>query len=152
MKTTTWPSKYRDQNVSTVHDWWAWISHTPIGSRAHYITVSKVQWKPFWLATQLYPQNDWTGWQFPVYSDIRVQAPFNPTRIPETWREGVLQVFQRLTSIQPNTSPAKTCTRKRRTSFHKIRWWRRSKVTIRRGRCSEMAEKQYAPPLFGATS
>ena len=23
--------------------------------------VSKVQWKPFWLATQLFPQNDWAG-------------------------------------------------------------------------------------------
>ena len=23
--------------------------------------VSKIQWKPFWLATQLYPQNEWTG-------------------------------------------------------------------------------------------
>ena len=28
--------------------------------RAHYIMVSKIQWKPFWLATQIYPQNDWT--------------------------------------------------------------------------------------------
>ena len=24
--------------------------------------VSKIQWKPSWLATQLCPQNDWTGW------------------------------------------------------------------------------------------
>ena len=23
-----------------------------------------VLWKPFWLATQFYTQNDWTGWQF----------------------------------------------------------------------------------------
>ena len=35
--------------------------------RAHYIIVSKVQWKPLWLATQQYPQNDWTGWQFTSY-------------------------------------------------------------------------------------
>ena len=28
---------------------------------AHYVMVSKIQWKPFRLATQLYPQNDWTG-------------------------------------------------------------------------------------------
>ena len=28
--------------------------------------VSKIQWKPFWLATQLYPQNDWAGWQFGI--------------------------------------------------------------------------------------
>ena len=39
------------------------------GGRANYVIESKVQWKPFWLATQLYPQNDWTGWQFPVYYD-----------------------------------------------------------------------------------
>ena len=30
------------------------------GSRAHYVMVSKIQWRPFWLAAQLYPQNDWT--------------------------------------------------------------------------------------------
>ena len=29
----------------------------------HYVMVSRIQWKPFWLATQLYAQNDWTGWQ-----------------------------------------------------------------------------------------
>ena len=34
------------------------------GLSAHYVMVSKIQWKPFWLATQLYPQNDWTGWNF----------------------------------------------------------------------------------------
>ena len=28
--------------------------------------VSKIQWKPFCLATQLFPQNDWTGWQICV--------------------------------------------------------------------------------------
>ena len=33
------------------------------GGCAHYVMVSKIQWKPFWLASQLYPQNDWTGWQ-----------------------------------------------------------------------------------------
>ena len=44
------------------------------GARVHYVimVVSKFQWKPFWLATQLYPQNDWTGWQFGVDYDIRV--------------------------------------------------------------------------------
>ena len=25
--------------------------------------VSRIQWKPFWLVTQFYPHNDWTGWQ-----------------------------------------------------------------------------------------
>ena len=35
------------------------------GGRAHYIIESKVRWKPFWLATQQYPQNDWLGSNFP---------------------------------------------------------------------------------------
>ena len=35
------------------------------GGRAYYIIESKVQWKPFWLATQQYPQNDWLGGNFP---------------------------------------------------------------------------------------
>ena len=26
--------------------------------------TAPIQWKPFWLATQFYTQNDWTGWQF----------------------------------------------------------------------------------------
>ena len=30
-----------------------------------FIIESKVQWKPFWLATQQYPQNDWLGGNFP---------------------------------------------------------------------------------------
>ena len=40
-----------------------------------YAMVSTFQWKPFWLATQLYPQNDWTGWQFREKYDILAQAP-----------------------------------------------------------------------------
>ena len=31
------------------------------GACAHYIMLSKIQWKPFWLATQQYPENDWLG-------------------------------------------------------------------------------------------
>ena len=33
------------------------------GACAHYVMVSKFQRQPFWLATQLCPHNDWTGWQ-----------------------------------------------------------------------------------------
>ena len=33
------------------------------GACAHYVMVSKFQWKPFWLATQRDPQNDWTATQ-----------------------------------------------------------------------------------------
>ena len=40
------------------------------------IMVSKIQWKPFWLATQLFPQNDWTGLQNGVNYDICTQATF----------------------------------------------------------------------------
>ena len=46
------------------------------GARAHHVMVSKVQWKPFWLATQLYPQNDWTGWQNGVKYEIRAHTLF----------------------------------------------------------------------------
>ena len=46
------------------------------GTCAHYIMVSKNQWQLFWLATQLYPQNDWTGWQFRVNYGIFTQAQF----------------------------------------------------------------------------
>ena len=45
------------------------------GSCVHYVVVSKFQWKPFWLATQLYPQNDWTGWQIRVNYDVFAQSP-----------------------------------------------------------------------------
>ena len=42
--------------------------------RAHYSVVSQIQWKPFWLATQLYQQHDWTGWQNGVSYDMCTQA------------------------------------------------------------------------------
>ena len=47
------------------------------GACAHYVMVSKFQWQPFWLATQLDPQNDWTEWQNRVNYDVclRTQAP-----------------------------------------------------------------------------
>ena len=38
--------------------------------------VSKFQWKPFWLATQRDPQNDWTATQNRVSHDVFAQAPF----------------------------------------------------------------------------
>ena len=37
--------------------------------------VSKFQWKPFWLATQRDPQNDWTATQSGVNYDVFAQAP-----------------------------------------------------------------------------
>ena len=35
----------------------------------------KIQWKPFWLASQHYSQNDWTGWQNGVDYDVSACAP-----------------------------------------------------------------------------
>ena len=32
------------------------------GACVNYVMISKFQWQPFWLATQLHPQNDWIGW------------------------------------------------------------------------------------------
>ena len=46
---------------------------------AHYVMVSKFQWKPFWLATQRDPQNDWTATQNRVNYDVFAQAPLPPT-------------------------------------------------------------------------
>ena len=48
------------------------------GACTHYVMVSKFQWKPCWLATQLYPQNDWTRWQSRVNYDIHEEAPLAP--------------------------------------------------------------------------
>ena len=49
------------------------------GGRAHYIIESNVQWKPFWLATQQYPQNDWLGGKFP-YTMTYAHGPHWKTR------------------------------------------------------------------------
>ena len=40
-----------------------------------YIIESKVQWKPFWLAAQQYPQNDWLGGNFPYTMTYMRTAP-----------------------------------------------------------------------------
>ena len=45
------------------------------GACAHYVMVSKFQWKPFWLATQRDPQNDWTVTQNRVNYNVFAQAP-----------------------------------------------------------------------------
>ena len=48
------------------------------GARAHCVMVSNFQWKPFWLATQRDPQNDWTATQNRVNNDVFAHAPFVP--------------------------------------------------------------------------
>ena len=45
------------------------------GACAHYVMVSTFQWKPFWLATQRDPQNDWAATQNRVNYDVFAQAP-----------------------------------------------------------------------------
>ena len=47
------------------------------GARAHFVMVPKLKWKPFWLAAQLYPQNNSTWWQNRVNYDVLVRAPSN---------------------------------------------------------------------------
>ena len=50
------------------------------GACAHYVMplmVSKFQWKPFWLATQRDPQNDWAATQNRVNYDAFAQAPLH---------------------------------------------------------------------------
>ena len=50
------------------------------GACAHYVMVSKFQWKPFCLAIQRDPQNDWTATQNGVNYDVFAQAPFVTNR------------------------------------------------------------------------
>ena len=46
------------------------------GVCVHFVMVFKITWKPFWLATQLYPQSDWTGRQNGVKNGVSAHAPF----------------------------------------------------------------------------
>ena len=54
------------------------VSNDLDGACAHYVMVSKFQCKPFWLATQRDPQNDWTATQNRVNYDVFAQAPLWP--------------------------------------------------------------------------
>ena len=45
-----------------------------VTSRAHHVIVPKIRWEPFWLASQLYPPNDWDGRQFHVNSGVCTQT------------------------------------------------------------------------------
>ena len=58
------------------------VSAITNGACAHYVMVSNFQWKPFWLATQQDPQNDWPGWQDRVNYDksLFAQAPLHCCR------------------------------------------------------------------------
>ena len=71
---TVFPCDMLAGQVSSAYKEYGWS--TSGGGRAHYVMVcvSKMQWKPFWLATQLDPQNDWTGWQTGVNDDVCAQV------------------------------------------------------------------------------
>ena len=47
-----------------------WSQRCKHGASAHYVMVSKTQWKTFWLATQHCPQNGLAGWLFRVDYDV----------------------------------------------------------------------------------
>ena len=66
----------QDQFVCSSPNRYGLVRHSHDGACAHYGMVSKIQWKPFWLATQRDPQNDWTATQHRVNYDVFAQAPF----------------------------------------------------------------------------
>ena len=62
------------------------------GACAHYVMESKIQWKPFCLATQRDPQNDSTATQNRVNNDVFAQAPLKlESRSPELQLEEELK-------------------------------------------------------------
>ena len=91
------------------------------GGRAHYIIESKVQWKPFWLATQLYPQNDWLGGNFPytmTYAHGPIRERDHEWRHIMFWRQkdgfpssvyGAVQVLRRVWQGRRLASAEKRC-------------------------------------------
>ena len=74
----------------------------------HYVMVSKFQWKPFWLATQRDPQNDWTATQNRVNYDVFAQAPLT------VWRH-LMQVWLMWIAGK---------------HVDQIHWWARSKAAM----------------------
>ena len=75
---------------------WAWPTcnyklRKVDGGRAQYVIESKVQWKPFWLATQQYPENDWLGGILPYTMTYAHGPHWNLQQ-----REGDFSAFERL--------------------------------------------------------
>ena len=63
------------------------------GACAHYVMVSKFQWKPFWLATQRDPPNNWTANQNCVYC---VNCEKRIRTDPMAWPEQVCKIISLL--------------------------------------------------------
>ena len=120
--------------VSSAYKEYGWS--TSGGGRAHYVMVcvSKMQWKPFWLATQLDPQNDWTGWQTGVNDDtlspsqgllqsaIPHRSKVNSDR-PRKWP--VWEIFELLGKLLPSLALSVRNDRNWWTSFYFFLyfWW-----------------------------
>ena len=58
--------------------------------------VSKFQWKPFWLATQRDPQNDWTATQNRANYDVFAQAPLQRYKTLKKGSKGVKSEEEKL--------------------------------------------------------
>ena len=63
----------------------------------HYVMVSRIQWKPFWLSIQLNPQKDRTGWQNGVNDDVCAQASLDRVS-----RQAWCYFFNRTTTLAKN--------------------------------------------------
>ena len=74
-KKSWWSKRYNITPCLSRDERGLWgIKGTINGACAHFVMVTRIQWKPFWLATHLYPQNDWIGSQFRVNYDITADS------------------------------------------------------------------------------
>ena len=73
---SSWSEFQNFKNIVSCVDWSLYAVWN--GACAHYVMVSKFQWKPFWLASQRDPQNDWTATQNRVNYDVIAHAPSTP--------------------------------------------------------------------------
>ena len=92
------------------------------GACVHYVMVSKIQWRPFWLATHLYPQNDSIGWQKGVNNDVFAQASSHGCSSPSPLLQMQRVLINRrqsallqLAQLSNGASPTRPCVPKRRT-------------------------------------
>ena len=68
--------------------------------------VSKIQWRPLWLATQLHPQNDSTGWQNRVNYDVFAHAPlFSPASMIAPYHSLLWRFIRRLGDLTDCAMP-----------------------------------------------
>ena len=80
--------------------------------------VSKFQWKPFWLATQRDPQNDWTATQNRVNYDVFAQASFFCWKTAPSVKEKQLGCFRLFTDWCVRATWV--CSGRRESSMHDL--------------------------------